>query len=143
MLLAGSLYCSPVFAGAKIIHVGVSKSVAAKAFRGPRILRYGAYRPRWRYLCCVTLQDRVERSYFNAPQPWNERNYLRGPDFPPVNDAIQSHLRPGRTIPNAENIYRQRIEGGRTVEQGSQWAGTFRGGWTAGQGSPWRNRLGY
>lgn len=136
--------CAPlsVEAGAKIIRVKPAGGAAAAKAQGIRVLRHGRHGRHWRYLCCVPLGKGVSRPYFHAPQPWNDRNYLRGPDFPPVNDRIQSHIQPGPTTPNAENIYRQRFAGGPTVRHGSIWAGRFRGGPTAEQGSPWRSRIG-
>jgi len=143
--LAGGI-ANPAVAAAKIIKVKLAHGPKVAKFKGPRILRYGHYhKPRWRYICCADLDDlpRIRYPYFYAPQPWNERNYLRGPDFPPVNDRIRGVFQPSPTIPNDENIYRQRFVGGPTVEQGSIWAGRFKGGPTVEQGSPWRSRIDY
>lgn len=137
--LAGGLH-APAEAGAKIIRVKPYAGGPARA-RGARILRYGiTHAPGRRYFCCTPPGTRIYRHDY-APEPWSDRHYLRGPDFPPVNDLIQSHFEPSPTIPNSENIFRQRIKGGKTVEQGSIWAGHFKGGKTVEQGSPWAGRI--
>ncbi len=139
---AGAASSTPVSAGAKVISLTPRGTIPTLS--GPTRLRPFSSNVFARPFAGFDPSAmRVIYPYYRASRPWSERNGLRGPAYQTLDKALQTHLRPSRSVPNARNPFRQRIKGGRTARQGSPWAGRFRGGPTVKQGSPWRIRIRY
>ncbi|MGE3626367.1 MAG: hypothetical protein AB7G34_08335 [Hyphomicrobiales bacterium] len=125
---------SPALAGAKIIHLhGSIPTLSGPVKLYPLGRGQGHLPPGLDPSQSVTV-------YFPADRTWTDRNSLRGPDFPTMDRQLRSDIRPGATIPNAANPYRQRIPPGRTAGNGSPWTGVFKGGATVQGGSMWAGR---